>query len=258
MTQGELLSAFAPIDTFIQICKERFVKMDEYLTTNDINMIMPFVTKAHEAAEKLSCFALEHSNSEDENKRNLSKLIHNKLILIQNSLLYETLLGRERSSIAWLNNSIRSVNSLIDNTIELLDEMGIDKDNTKNLAKSERNNNLEARNKELEEENRLLREKNEQLADIKNLFDTPLDGFEADSKVGLTLIMKLMKNDGADFEKSNNKTIAAKALKMMTGRSESACKQIFSVPLSPTYSGHKKKITELNGYLETLGMKTRL
>ena len=87
---------------------------------------------------------------------------------------------------------------------------------------------------------------------------TTLDSSEADNKGWLTLIMKLIKNDVDYFEKSKNKTIAAKALKMMTGRSESACKQIFSVPLSPTYSGHKKKITELNSYLETLGMKTRL
>ena len=115
-----------------------------------------------------------------------------------------------------------------------------------------------ARIKELEEENERLSKENEELKEIKMIMDTPLDGIEADSKVGLTLIMKLMKNDGADFEKSKNKTVAAKALKMMTGRSESACKQIFSVPLSPTYSGHKKKITELNDYLKKLGMKTQL
>ena len=111
---------------------------------------------------------------------------------------------------------------------------------------------------ELKKENEGLKKQIKELEEYKQMLDTPLDGIEADSKVGLTLIMKLMKNDGADFEKSKNKTIAAKALKMMTGRSESACKQIFSVPLSPTYSGHKKKITELNSYLETLGMKTRL
>ena len=88
--------------------------------------------------------------------------------------------------------------------------------------------------------------------------NTPLDAIEADSKVGLTEILKLMAQDGANFDKHNNKTIAVKALKMMTGRSESACKQIFSSPLSPTYPQHKKKIEELNGYLETLGMGTLL
>ena len=116
----------------------------------------------------------------------------------------------------------------------------------------------ETRIMELEAENERLSKENEELKEIKKIMDTPLDGIEADSKVGLTEILKLMENDGADFIKHNNKTIAAKALKMMTGRSESACKQIFSSPLSPTYSGHKNKISELNGYLQALGMKTLL
>lgn len=123
MTQGELLSAFAPIDTFIQICQDRYERIDEYLTNDYIDKMMPFVTKAQEAAEKLSSFALEHSNSKDDNKRNLSKLIRNKFISLQGSLLYETLLGRERATIAWLNNSIKSVNSLIENTIEFSDAL---------------------------------------------------------------------------------------------------------------------------------------
>ena len=114
----------------------------------------------------------------------------------------------------------------------------------------------ETRIKELEAENERLSKENEELKEIKKIMDTPLDGIEAYSKVGLTEVLKLMENDGANFEKSNNKTIAAKALMMMTGRSESACKQIFSSPLSTTYSGHKKKISELNGYLKALGMKT--
>lgn len=111
---------------------------------------------------------------------------------------------------------------------------------------------------ELKKENEGLKEQVKEFEEIKQLWDTPLDGIEAGSKVGLTEILKLMENDGANFEKSNNKTIAAKALMMMTGRSESACKQIFSSPLSTTYSGHKKKISELNGYLKALGMKTLL
>lgn len=115
---------------------------------------------------------------------------------------------------------------------------------------------LQTRIKELEEEKEQLRKENEELKEYKALMDTPLDGIEADSKVGLAIIMKLMKNDGANFEKSKNKMIGAQAMKMMTGRSESACKQIFSVPLSKNY--HAKKIYELNGYLQELGMKTLL
>jgi predicted RNase H-like nuclease (RuvC/YqgF family) len=113
-------------------------------------------------------------------------------------------------------------------------------------------------NKKLKAENERLSKENDELKEIKMIMGTPLDAIEADSKVGLTEILKLMVNDGANFAKHNNKTIASKALKMMTGRSESACKQIFSSPLSPTYSGHKNKISELNGYLKALGMKTLL
>ena len=111
---------------------------------------------------------------------------------------------------------------------------------------------------ELKKENEGLKEKIKELEEYKQLLDTPLDAIEADSKVGLTEILKLMEKDGANFEKSKNKTIAAKALKMMTGRSESACKQIFSSPLSRTYQPHQKKIAELNNYLKTLGMETLL
>lgn len=117
---------------------------------------------------------------------------------------------------------------------------------------------MKSENKELKAENERLSKENEELKEIKKIMDTPLDGIEAYSKVGLTEILKLMENDGANLKKSNNKTIAAKALKMMTGRSESACKQIFSSPLSTTYSGHKNKISELNDYLQALGMKTLL
>ena len=117
---------------------------------------------------------------------------------------------------------------------------------------------LKSENQKLKAENELLSKENEELKEIKKVWDTPLDGIEADSKVGLTEILKLMENDGANFNKHNNKSIAAKALKMMTGRSESACKQIFSSPLSPTYPGHKDKILELNGYLKELGMKTHI
>ena len=90
------------------------------------------------------------------------------------------------------------------------------------------------------------------------LLKADLDPFEADSKVGLTEILKLMENDGANLNKSGNKKVAAEALKMMTGRSESACKAIFSDPLSPTYPKHKEKISELNALLKKLGMKTLL
>ena len=83
------------------------------------------------------------------------------------------------------------------------------------IAEKENNvdfSSLEERIKELEEENERLSKENEELKEIMN---TPLDAIEADSKVGLTEILKLMAQDGANFDKHNNKTIAVKALKMM-------------------------------------------
>ena len=140
----------------------------------------------------------------------------------------------------------------IDKAISEAEGKTIDGNNSEQIAV------LKAHIKQLEDENEQLKERNKELEEIKAIMDTPLDDIEADSKVGLTEILKLMKNDGANFDKSRSKTIATKALKMMTGRSESACKQIFSSKLSATYPRHQNKIAELNGYLKALGMKTLL
>lgn len=264
ITQGEVLSLFAPIDTFLEICDGRKYINDGYMSNADIENLMPFVDKAQKAADIISRFALDNVNSKDKEKREIINLIRFNYSNLQHLLYIDHLKGYD-STIDMLNNHIKSVVNQIQNTLitlnyfkEKSDRQKSDEENNSSTdeKKSETITALEQRIKELEAENETLRKENEELKEIKSIMDTPLDGIEANSKVGLTVILKLMKNDGADFEKSKNKTNAAKALKMMTGRSESACKQIFSDPLSHTF--HKRKINEMNGYLSALGMKTRL
>lgn len=74
MTQGEILSSFVHIDTLIDMCEERSSESN-YLTIVDLDYMEPFVTKAEEVAMKLSEYALEHFNSEDEQKRELADII---------------------------------------------------------------------------------------------------------------------------------------------------------------------------------------
>ena len=264
MTQGEVLSSFAPIFAFIQICEDRQKRKDEIMSINDVNIMMPFVTKAQKAVDKISCYALNNINSKEKGKIEIMNLIKHNFVLLNHHISFDTFKGYD-STIDMLNNSIISVLYQINNTYDCLSTLeeslytpvpNVEKNSTTDEKKSETTTALEQRIKELESEIETLRKENEELKEIKSMMDTPLDDIEADSKVGLTVILKLMEKDGANFEKSKNKTTAMKALKMMTGRSESACKQIFSVPLSLAY--HKRKINEMNDYLNALGMETRL
>ena len=264
MTQGEVLSSFAPIFAFIQICEDRQKRKDEIMSINDVNIMMPFVTKAQKAVDKISCYALNNINSKEKGKIEIMNLIKHNFVILNNQISFDTFKGYD-SNIDMLNNSIISVLYQINNTYDCLSTLeeslytpvpNVEKNSTTDEKKSETTTALEQRIKELESEIETLRKENEELKEIKSMMDTPLDDIEADSKVGLTVILKLMEKDGANFEKSKNKTTAMKALKMMTGRSESACKQIFSVPLSLAY--HKRKINEMNDYLNALGMETQL
>lgn len=155
MTQGEVLSAFAPIETFDQICVERQGRIGDYMSPNDVNMMMPFVTKAQEAAEKISRFALDNVNSKDKNIRELVKMIHDRLSLY--SWSYNEFKGRD-SSVDWLNNNIKSVTNQIINTYEYLSALLDEPENT-----DSRFEELEAENKRLSEKNKELEEENEQL-----------------------------------------------------------------------------------------------
>lgn len=111
---------------------------------------------------------------------------------------------------------------------------------------------------ELKKENSELRSEVEKLRGDISVLNENLGSIDAASKIGLAFIIKLLEKDGAIFNKSGNKVIGAKVLKMLTGRSESACKAIFSDPLSTNYPPHKQIIKELNEYLSKLGVNTHL
>ncbi len=149
MTQGEILSALAPLDTMISICdvnRER-----QYLTGNDVNMIMPFVTEAKKAAEKLSRFALEHFNSNDRQKRALSKKICERLKVMRVDLsgVGFNALAHDTTPVDWLENNIKSVTDLLSNTVEAVDSLS--GDTADESAKQDaRIKELEAKIKELE------------------------------------------------------------------------------------------------------------
>lgn len=112
MTQGEILSALAPIETMISICEENCGR--QYLVMNDVKMIMPFVNKAQKAAEKLSRFALDNFNSDDENKRELSRIVCYRFGIMHsnlNGIKFNGLI--DDTSVDWLNNNIKSVKDLL-------------------------------------------------------------------------------------------------------------------------------------------------
>lgn len=116
MTQGEILLALTPIETMMSICKENCKK--PLIGINDVNMIMPFVVKAQKAAEKISRFALDHFNSRDEHKKELSKLICGRfesMLIDHDCIKYNGY--KDDTSVDWLNNNIRSVIDILFNTV---------------------------------------------------------------------------------------------------------------------------------------------
>ena len=155
MTQGEVLSAFATIETFDQICNWRQKGKDDYMTVSDVNMMMPFVTKAQEAVEKLSLFALDNINSQDKKIKELVKVICYRFSMYR--WTHNDFKGSD-SSVDWLNNNIKSVNNQIKNTYGYLSTLEDDAENT-----DSRFEELEAENKRLSEKNKELEEENEQL-----------------------------------------------------------------------------------------------
>lgn len=113
MTQGDILSALAPLDTLVVISN---LNGEKHMSVSDVNMVMPFVKEAKKAAEKLSRFALDHFNSHDENKRVLAKLICQRFSKMH---FYETYVDEKKyyyCTIEYYNNYIKSINSLIENT----------------------------------------------------------------------------------------------------------------------------------------------
>ena len=115
ITQGEVLSSFAPIFAFIQIFEDRQKRTDEFMSINDVNMMMPFVTKAQEAVDKISCYALDNINNKEKGKIEIMNLIKHNFLLLNNHISFDTFKGYD-STIDMLNNSIISVLYQINNT----------------------------------------------------------------------------------------------------------------------------------------------
>lgn len=124
MTQGEILSALAPIDSLVGILNR--MKGKE-ISTSEVNMTMPFINRAQKAAEKISRFALDNFNSIDANKRELANVICHRF----NSLLIEFNGIKKLSSRSiynhapteYFNNHIQSIKVIIFNTIEACEQL---------------------------------------------------------------------------------------------------------------------------------------
>jgi hypothetical protein len=165
MTQGEVLSSFAPIFAFIQICEDRQKRKDEIMSINDVNIMMPFVTKAQKAVDKISCYALNNINSKEKGKIEIMNLIKHNFVLLNHHISFDTFKGYD-STIDMLNNSIISVLYQINNTYDCLSTLeeslytpvpNVEKNSTTDEKKSESITALEQRIKELEAENEQLR-----------------------------------------------------------------------------------------------------
>lgn len=124
MTQGEILSALAPIDTFIEICKESLCR-NSAIGINEVNTILPFAKSALSAAEKVSHFALEHFNSRDEHKRELSKLICGSFEMLLVELELKKFKGRSPydTTVDYLNYHVTNLRTLVFNTVVACEQL---------------------------------------------------------------------------------------------------------------------------------------
>ena len=95
------------------------------------------------------------------------------------------------------------------------------------------------------------------LEEMKAGIAAEVEHIDFPDKVRLELLLRLMKNDGADLDKYGSKTQAAAVLADITGLPLQTCKNYCSDQnLNRTY--HKDNIHEMNTRLEALGMSIRL
>ena len=76
-------------------------------------------------------------------------------------------------------------------------------------------------------------------------------------KVRLDLLLRLMKNDGANTDKHGNKTIAAQLMQSITGLPLQTCKNYCS-NRDLNVKTHSEEVLKMNTLLQALGMKIRL
>ena len=76
-------------------------------------------------------------------------------------------------------------------------------------------------------------------------------------KVRLDLMLRLMKDNGANLDKHGNKTKAAQLMQSITGLPLQTCKNYCSDPHLNTTT-HSEEILKMNTLLQALGMKIHL
>lgn len=119
-------------------------------------------------------------------------------------------------------------------------------------------------NKKLEEELEAVKEayetlmaENKSLKEQQQKEDASVEEIEWHDKVRLNVLLRLMKDDGANLEKHGNKRIAAEIMQAITGLPLTTCKNYCSnQDLSHTH--HEEEILKLNSKIQALEMKIRL
>lgn len=116
------------------------------------------------------------------------------------------------------------------------------------ILKSE-NGNLKKENIQLKEQFELLKQQTEEDASFEEL--------NWHDKVRLNLLLRLMKNSGANLEKYGNKTKAANIMKTVTSIPLQTCKNFCSEPIL-SIKEHEDEILRLNSILQALEMNILL
>lgn len=159
MTQGEILSSFAHIDTLIKMCEERRSESN-YLSIIDLRYMEPFVTKAEAVAMKLSEYAFEHFNSNDKQKKELSDIICRHFLWHESFVLSPDFKVNEESycpsDIRNLVYHIKNVKTILQNTYEACGQLAKAPEDDKTIAE------LKKHVEKLTEENERLKEQLEQ------------------------------------------------------------------------------------------------
>lgn len=127
-----------------------------------------------------------------------------------------------------------------------------DNNNDKNQITS-----LEKQIERLTSENEQLKKENESLKCDNKLISDDISATEQitwHDKVRLNLLLKFIKNAGANMEIHGNKIKVAKIMNMITGLPLQTCKNYCSDPVLNT-TEHMQEIVELNILLEAVGMK---
>ena len=119
-----------------------------------------------------------------------------------------------------------------------------------NETKDNGTENLEARIAELEEKCKQQEEK------IKE-YEEAAESIDLHDKIRLGLLLRLLKNDGANIDKHGNKTKAAQIMQSITGLPLQTCKNYCSEPNANTKL-HGEEVLKINALLQALDMEIRL